>query len=85
MKPYAFDLDLDEINRERRKARELRSSQWWKRRCGKGICFYCGQETPPKELTMDHIVPISVKGVSVSPAADASVANDNVTKATKCQ
>ncbi|MBN1932863.1 MAG: HNH endonuclease [Desulfobacterales bacterium] len=62
MKPYAFDLDLDDINRERRKARELRGSQWWKRRCGYGICFYCGQETPPKELTMDHIVPISRGG-----------------------
>ena len=40
--PYAFDLDASEINAERGKARELRSSQWWKRRCAKGQCHWCG-------------------------------------------
>jgi len=49
---------------ERRKARELRASQWWKRRCAKGFCHYCGQPTLPKELTMDHIVPIARGGKS---------------------
>ena len=62
--PYAYDLDEAHIKAERRKARELRGSQWWKRRCAKGVCHYCGQPTPPKELTMDHIVPIARGGKS---------------------
>ncbi len=41
VKPFAYDLDENDIKRERRKARELRASQWWKRRCAKGICYYC--------------------------------------------
>ncbi|MBW2679695.1 MAG: hypothetical protein JRD01_02935 [Deltaproteobacteria bacterium] len=32
MEPFAIDLDEEDIKRERRKARELRGSQWWKRR-----------------------------------------------------
>ncbi|OQY59405.1 MAG: HNH endonuclease [Desulfobacteraceae bacterium 4572_88] len=60
--PFAFGLEESDIKRERRKARELRASQWWKRRCAKGVCHYCGCPIPPKELTMDHIVPISRGG-----------------------
>ena len=62
MQPFAYDLSEEEIKRERRKARELRGSQWWKRRLAKGLCHYCGQDIPPKELTMDHIVPIARGG-----------------------
>ena len=62
MEPFAIDLDEAQIKRERRKARELRDSQWWKRRISKGKCYYCGRLTPPKELTMDHIVAISRGG-----------------------
>jgi 5-methylcytosine-specific restriction endonuclease McrA len=59
-----FDWQLEEadLKREKRKARDLRQSQWWKRRCAKGICYYCGQAVRPQELTMDHIVPISRGG-----------------------
>ena len=64
MDPYAYNLDETDIKRERRKARELRASQWWKRRLAKGVCHYCGQLTPPKALTMDHIVPIARGGRS---------------------
>ena len=62
----AFDSPFDDavLNRERRKARELRQSQWWKRRCAKGICHYCGRTTPARELTMDHIVPLARGGCS---------------------
>ena len=45
--PYAYDLDEAQIRRERRKAREIRVSQWWKRRLAKGICHYCNRKTPP--------------------------------------
>jgi 5-methylcytosine-specific restriction endonuclease McrA len=62
--PYAYDLDEASIKSERRKARELRGSQWWKRQCAKGRCHYCGRETPAAELTMDHIVPIARGGKS---------------------
>jgi 5-methylcytosine-specific restriction protein A len=64
MEPFAFILDEEDIKRERQKARELRGSQWWKRRCAKGVCYYCGRQVPPKELTMDHIVPLSRGGKS---------------------
>jgi 5-methylcytosine-specific restriction enzyme A len=57
-------VDDDEIRRERHKARDLRQSQWWKRRCAKGVCYYCGQPTAPEELTMDHIVPLARGGKS---------------------
>ncbi|MBW2567933.1 MAG: HNH endonuclease [Deltaproteobacteria bacterium] len=64
MKPFAYDLDQNDIKRERRKARELRASQWWKRRCAKGVCYYCERSVLPKELTMDHIVPVARGGRS---------------------
>ena len=64
MKPFAYDLNEADIKRERRKARELRATQWWKRRLAKGVCDYCGRSTPPKELTMDHVVPVSRGGRS---------------------
>jgi 5-methylcytosine-specific restriction endonuclease McrA len=51
-------LSDDEIKRERAKARELRQSQWWKRKRASGICHYCGAHFPPRELTMDHLVPL---------------------------
>ena len=59
--------NLDEdgyLRREKNKARELRQTQWWKRQCAKGTCYYCGRKFAPKELTMDHIVPLSRGGRS---------------------
>ena len=48
----------DEIRRERAKARELKQSPWWQRRCASGLCYHCGKQFPPRELTMDHLVPL---------------------------
>ncbi len=63
MDPFNMDLEDDtRLKRERRKARELRQSQWWKRCCAKGVCHYCGRSTRPAELTMDHIVPLARGG-----------------------
>jgi 5-methylcytosine-specific restriction endonuclease McrA len=62
MDPYAYNLSENDIKRERHKAREMRNSQWWKRKCDKGVCYYCGCSISPKELTMDHIVPIARGG-----------------------
>ncbi len=61
---FGFDIDAADIKRERQKARELRASQWWKRKCAKGVCEYCGRPTPAKDLTMDHIVPVARGGKS---------------------
>ncbi|MEW6754930.1 MAG: HNH endonuclease [Candidatus Latescibacterota bacterium] len=48
----------EDIAREKSKARELRRSQWWKRRLAAGRCYYCERAVAPRELTMDHIVPL---------------------------
>ena len=64
VKPFAYDLDDQFIRKERHKARELRHSQWWKRKRAKGVCHYCGRAFPPRSLTMDHIVPLSRGGRS---------------------
>lgn len=62
MDPFSIHLDEADIKRERYKARDLRKSQWWKRRCAKGVCHYCEKATPAKELTLDHVVPIARGG-----------------------
>ncbi|MGB9715191.1 MAG: HNH endonuclease [Thermodesulfovibrionales bacterium] len=54
----------EEIKKERAKARELRKSQWWKRKCADGICFFCKKKVSAKDLTLDHIVPIIRGGKS---------------------
>lgn len=53
-----IQTDPDDIERERRKAKELKRSTWWKNRVGNGTCHYCGQRFPPKDLTMDHLIPL---------------------------
>jgi len=62
--PFEQSLDENHFKHERNMARELRQSQWWKRRLAKGCCYYCGKPVSPKALTMDHIVPISRGGKS---------------------
>ena len=59
-----FDIEVDErqIRQEREKARALRKQNWWKNRIAKGTCHYCGKSVPPKELTLDHVVPIARGG-----------------------
>ena len=61
---FMIYIEDEDLKREKRIAREIRHSQWWKRRCAKGACYYCKQKIPPRELTMDHIVPLSRGGKS---------------------
>jgi 5-methylcytosine-specific restriction endonuclease McrA len=56
--------DESHLRREKAKARELRQTQWWKNRRGTGVCHYCRRRIPPRELTMDHIVPVIRGGTS---------------------
>jgi len=62
---YFITVDDAHIKREKAKAREIRESQWWKRKRATGICYYCGGKFKAMELTMDHLVPIVRGGRSV--------------------
>jgi 5-methylcytosine-specific restriction endonuclease McrA len=60
----AVDADPAHLAREREKARALRKTAWWRRRVQRGVCAYCGRTVPSRELTMDHVVPLSRGGRS---------------------
>jgi len=62
-KIFSFPDDAT-LKKERAKARQLRASQWWKRKRSSGICHYCGEIFSPKALTMDHVIPLSRGGRS---------------------
>ncbi|MDD9303581.1 MAG: HNH endonuclease [Desulfobacter sp.] len=64
MDPYFSFGDESVLKKERAKARTLRASQWWKRKRSIGICHYCQGRFLPKELTMDHVIPIARGGRS---------------------
>ena len=53
-----------DIRREKDKARKLRKSRWWQQKLTTGICYYCGRLFEPKDLTMDHAVPLALGGRS---------------------
>lgn len=58
MAAFISNVTEEEIKKERAKARELRKTQWWKRKLSQGKCYFCGKNFNLKELSMDHIVPI---------------------------
>ena len=61
MSPFEIDIaNEEEIRREKEKARRLRRTQKTQR----GVCHYCHREVGRKQLTMDHIVPLSRGGKS---------------------
>jgi 5-methylcytosine-specific restriction enzyme A len=64
MKEFFSEVGTAEIAREKRRAQDLRRSQWWKRKRAAGVCHYCERHFPPAELTMDHIVPLARGGKS---------------------
>jgi 5-methylcytosine-specific restriction enzyme A len=59
------DVPDADIARERKKAKELRQSAWWKQKRSTGICHYCGKKFPVDELTMDHLIPLVRGGKSI--------------------
>lgn len=59
-----IDKDEKHVARERKKARELRNTNWWRTLISRGICHYCCQKFPAAELTMDHLVPVARGGRS---------------------
>lgn len=64
MSSFLSDISTADIQREKNRAKELRQSQWWKRKRAIGICHYCQGRFPPTELTMDHLVPLARGGKS---------------------
>jgi 5-methylcytosine-specific restriction endonuclease McrA len=62
---FVSDVSEEDIKHERNAARVFRQSAWWKNKLSRGRCYYCGAQLPPKELTMDHIVPIIRGGRTV--------------------
>lgn len=64
MEDFYIPASSEHIQRERRKARELRNSQWWRQRVGQGVCYYCENRFSKEELTMDHIIPVARGGKS---------------------
>jgi 5-methylcytosine-specific restriction enzyme A len=63
--PFLMEVSEAQIRRERQRARELRASPWWKRKRASGVCHHCGGKFPPRDLTMDHLVPIARGGKSI--------------------
>ena len=62
--PFLVNISEEQMRRERHKARELRATQWWKRKLAAGICHHCGDKFAPGDLTMDHLIPIIRGGKS---------------------
>lgn len=60
---YPLDPEIQShIKLERAKARELKSTSWWKNQISKGVCHWCEKKYSSKELTMDHRIPLARGG-----------------------
>ncbi len=57
-------VDDEDIKREKQRARQLRKTSWWRKKCASGICWYCGRKVGTQMLTMDHLVPLARGGKS---------------------
>lgn len=75
-----FEAEAEHVQREREKARALRGTAWWKRRIQRGMCAYCGNNFPARDLTMDHVVPVARGGRSVKGNVVASCKPCNTAK-----
>ncbi len=62
--PWLDGIDEAQIKRERAKARQLRKTRWWQQKTAAGTCYYCGRKVAHRDLTMDHLVPLTRGGRS---------------------
>jgi 5-methylcytosine-specific restriction protein A len=60
----SIEKDNAHLAREKKKAAQLKKTQWWKNRIAQGQCHYCGNKFLAADLTMDHLVPLSRGGKS---------------------
>ncbi|WP_061250483.1 HNH endonuclease [Leptospira interrogans] len=58
-------ISEEEFAKQRRIAKDLRKTSWWKKKKSSGLCHYCGKKFLPEELTMDHLIPIAKGGKSI--------------------
>ncbi len=65
---------------ERKKAKLLKKTAWWKSQLGKNQCYYCKKKFHPDELTMDHKVSLSRGGKSIKKNVVPSCKNCNQNK-----
>ncbi|MBE7410514.1 MAG: HNH endonuclease [Leptospiraceae bacterium] len=59
------DVSDEEISRERKIAKELKTTAWWKKKRSDGVCYYCKNKFPMSEITMDHLIPLVRGGKSI--------------------
>ena len=50
--------DKEHIKKEKKKARELKRTLWWKNKLDAGECYYCRETFDKDSLSMDHLVPL---------------------------
>jgi len=72
--------DPEHVARERKRARELRASDWWRTQLDRRKCHYCGGTFAPADLTMDHVVPVARGGRSTKGNVVPSCAACNASK-----
>ncbi|MES2613960.1 MAG: HNH endonuclease [Bdellovibrionota bacterium] len=60
---YIF-VSEEHIKKEKSKVRAAKKSRWWQQKCSSGLCYYCKNKFPVKELTLDHIVPLARGGTT---------------------
>ena len=70
----------EHVKRERKKAKALRKSDWWKKKLETGICYYCQKTFSPEKLTMDHILAVIRGGKSTKGNCVPSCKDCNNTK-----
>ncbi|XDD50811.1 HNH endonuclease [Leptospira sp. WS92.C1] len=58
-------ISEEELAKQRRIAKDLRKTPWWKKKKANGICHYCGKKFSPEDLTMDHLIPLAKGGKSI--------------------
>ena len=71
------------LQKERLKAKQLRSTKWWKQKLQEGICYYCQKTFTTDELTMDHKLPLARGGCSSKSNIVVSCQYCNIKKGTK--
>ena len=71
------------LQKERLKAKQLRSTKWWRQKLKEGICYYCQKTFATDELTMDHKLPLARGGFSSKSNIVISCHNCNTKKGTK--
>lgn len=77
--------DLEQhVKREKEKARRLKKTDFWHRKIQKeGRCSYCQKPLTASQVTLDHIVPLSLGGRSTRGNVAISCRSCNVTKSAR--